>query len=108
MSQGPDTKHPRVQTALDSHHSRHMSHDNRTVATTHHISFIDLAVCFELFLLQDWHLSNGDFLSGVSPTFSVSMMSSMANLVTKAMKDFHSKADQRLVLMEALKFCVSC
>ena len=62
----------------------------------------------DLLPTQEWHLANGDFLSGVAPMFSISMMSSMANLVTKAMKDFHIKADQRMVLMEALKFCVIC
>ena len=57
--------------------------------------------------MQEWHLASGDFLAGVAPTFSISMMSAMANVVVKAMKDFHPKSDIKIVLLEALKFCVS-
>lgn len=59
------------------------------------------------FLSQDWHLARGDFLCGVPPSHSVSMMNQMSNIIVKALKNFHCKEDIQAVLVEGLKFCVA-
>lgn len=56
---------------------------------------------------QEWHLQHGDFLSGVSPVHSISMMNQMCKLLINALKDYHTKSDIRCALVEGMKFCVA-
>ena len=57
---------------------------------------------------QDWYLAHGDFLSGAATPFTcITAMNQMAVLIVKLMKGFHSKTDVKVVLIEALKFCVT-
>lgn len=57
---------------------------------------------------QEWYLEHGDFLSGKATPFTcIGAMNQMAVLIVKCMKGYHSKADIKVVLTEALKFCVA-
>ena len=59
-----------------------------------------------IFLWQEWYLAHGDFLSGVSPRHSISIMLHVSTIITRALKGFHNRPEIKIVLLEAFKFCV--
>lgn len=57
---------------------------------------------------QEWYLARGDFLNtSATPFACVSAMNAMAVMIVKRMRNFYSKSDVKVVLLEAPKFCVA-
>eukprot|EP00435_Cladocopium_sp_Y103_P046343 s120_g13.t1 len=58
--------------------------------------------------IKEWHLAHGDFLDGAPPAHSIGMLNQCVNVVIKSLKSYHSKAEIKNVMIEAMKFCAPC